>query len=285
MGLFTDAFPGTSNTASSIAEMPAWYQQFLQGMSGQGAALAGTPSPTYEGQRIAGFNPDQQQAFGIARAGAGNWQPQLNQAGALTTASSQYEPSKFNQFLSPYIGGVVDEIGRLGTRNLQEKILPGVMDTFTGAGQFGSKRNMDFAGRAIRDTSRDIAGQQAGALQSAYDQAAKQYGDWSNRGLYGANQMGQLGQMGQMLNLRDVGALTSVGNQQQGQQQQNLDWAYQQFQQQANDPWTRLNNMSALMRGYNIPSSSTTVSTGMAPMQSFGQQSLGALTQLAGLFT
>jgi len=81
-------------------------------------------------------------------------------------------PGAIASYMSPYTSGVVDEIGRLGSRNLVENVIPNINNTFIGSGQFGSDRNAKTIGNAIRDASRDIAGQQSAALQQGYGQAA-----------------------------------------------------------------------------------------------------------------
>lgn len=121
-------------------------------------------------------------------------------AGGLATASpflaaaSQTAPSALSAYMSPYQSGVVDEIGRLGSRNLTENILPKINDTFIGSGQFGSDRNANTIGKAIRDTSRDIAGQQSAALQAGYGQAGQLFTSDANRQAALAGTAGNLGE-------------------------------------------------------------------------------------------
>lgn len=103
------------------------------------------------------------QAMGYNPSAAG--QPFLNQA------SQTWDQNAANSYMSPYMSNVTDEIARLGSRNLTENLLPGVNDTFTGAGQFGSSRHADFTGRAVRDANESILGAQSQALQSGYGQA------------------------------------------------------------------------------------------------------------------
>lgn len=101
-------------------------------------------------------------------------QPYLNSAtGTWPGAAANY--------MSPYTSGVTDEIARLGGRNLSENLLPAVNDTFTGAGQFGSRRHADFTGRALRDTNESILGQQSLALQQGYNQSAQIFGQDQSR--------------------------------------------------------------------------------------------------------
>lgn len=101
---------------------------------------------------------------------------------------AQAWPDQMARYMNPYTAGVVDEIGRLGNRNLTENILPGINGTFTGSGQFGSTRNAEILGRGIRDAQRDISGQQAMALERGYGTSADIFGADANR----AQQQGSL---------------------------------------------------------------------------------------------
>lgn len=284
MAFWSDAFPTQTTGDTTTSELPDWYQQSILGLLGKSAALADQPYPTYPGQRLAGFTPQQQQAFDMTGQMIGGYAPYLSRAGQLAEQSSVYDPSQLQKFLSPYIGGVVDEIGRLGLRNLTETALPQQLSTFTGGGQFGSTRSQDYAGRTIRDTLADIAGRQGTALQGAYDQAQKLYGDWAGRGFTGAGALGTIGQQLQRQQLADIGALSAAGGQQQQLGQQNLDWAYNQFQEQQQYPWQNVERLNALLRGINLPTSQTRTGMTAVPQESGWEQFTGALSQLGGLF-
>jgi hypothetical protein len=215
---------------------------------------------------------------------AGGYAPYLSRAGQLAEQSSVYDPSQLQKFLSPYIGGVVDEIGRLGLRNLTETALPQQLATFTGGGQFGSTRSQDYAGRTIRDTLADIAGRQGTALQGAYDQAQNLYGSWAGRGLAGAGALGTIGKQLQQQQLADIGALSAAGGQQQQLGQQNLDWAYNQFQEQQQYPWQNVERLNALLRGITLPQSGTRTTMTASPEPSGYSAFTGALGKLGSLF-
>jgi hypothetical protein len=110
----------------------------------------------------------------------------LAQGGGAAAMSSVAGPAQtwgnnWQQYMSPYTQSVVNEIGRLGNRNLMENILPNVQSQFIGSGQFGSSRNADILGRAVRDTQDDITGKQQQALESGYGTAAGIFGQDASR--------------------------------------------------------------------------------------------------------
>jgi hypothetical protein len=135
--------------------------------------------------------------------------------------ASQYTQGGLDQFMNPYTSNVVDRIATLGNRNFNENILPGVLSQFGGAGQYGSKRMMDFVNRGSRDTQDNILGQQSQALNQGYQQAQQNYADWANRGIQGLNSQAALsGQASQMANQNLTQAGQFYGQQGQAYNQQ-----------------------------------------------------------------
>jgi hypothetical protein len=129
----------------------------------------------------------------IQKAGAGSSlaaaQPYLEGAGATF-------PGMVQQYMSPYIQGVVEQIGDIGVRQLKEKYLPEIGQEFIGAGQFsvgpGSSRMGEFSSRALRDVQQSVLGEQAKALQAGYGQAAEIFGRDASRLLEAAGLSGKL---------------------------------------------------------------------------------------------
>lgn len=271
--------PATASSVESQPNLPDWYQEYLRGLIARSSAIAGEPYQPYGGNRLAAPTADQTKAYDAVRSNVGAWKPQLNQAGALTKASSTWDPNQRQDFMSPYIGGVLDEIARRGQRNLTESLLPNVNTTFTGAGQFGSTRHGDFTQRALRDTQESILGQQATSLQAGYEQAGKEYADWAQRGLVGADQMAQLAKQRQDMAGVDATALEAVGLTLQQQNQSGLDIAYQNFLQQRDYPKTQAGFMSDIIRGMQIPQG--TYQYSVTPR---GGPGPSPLTQIAGLY-
>src|SRR3990167_6699908 len=151
MGLFDSLFGADTKTSTTSSSLPAWYETYLQDLASRSRTESMQPYPTYGGQRVAPLTADQNAAYAMTRARIGQYQPYLEQGRSMIeTAGGPFDQTEFNKYLSPYTGGVVDEIARLGTRNLSENLLPAVNTTFTGAGQPFGSRHADFTGRAVR---------------------------------------------------------------------------------------------------------------------------------------
>ena len=201
---------------------------------------SGKPIP-----RVADFAPDQQKGFQATREGAFTFRPELGMASTKTqdvfgrSAMGVAEPSfqqsgqytaqstaptglgmaqpflgqagqtsvqNIGQYMNPYTEQVVNRIGALGARTLQEQLLPAISDQMTAAGQFGGTRQAELTGRAIRDTMEGISAQQAQALQQGYTSSA---------GLAQADleRQAQLAQTAGGLGFQQQGALARAGEQ------------------------------------------------------------------------
>lgn len=235
-------------------------------------------------------------------------QPYLNQAG-------QTFPGAVNDYMSPYLDTVVNRVAELGNRNLTENLLPALQDRFIAAGHPGSSRASEFAGRAVRDVGSEIAAQQGALLNQGYTQAGQLFqndqsrlgalaqtagglagseqsnlgslaqltgqltSDTAGRQLAAGQQLGALGQAQQQLGLNDAAALEAAGAARQGQQQRNLDLAYQNFAEQRDYPRNNVAFLNEAIRGAAPAAPASTTTQTSAPASVVGTS---PLAQLAG---
>ena len=272
-------------TTSSTAEQfgPAWYQQYLGQLFGRTSSIAGEPYQAYTGQRVAGLTPDQTNAYGMVRDNMGRYDPAVSTGiDYATKAGAGFNEGDFNQYMNPYISNVVDTIAERGGRNLTENLLPGVNQTFTGAGQFGSSRNQEFTNRALRDTQEGVLAEQGRALSQGFSDSMGAYQQGQQQQLQAGQGLGSLAGQGQSLGLQGAAALEGVGAAQQQQGQQNLDVGYQDFLSQRDYPRENVGLMSNVLRGVQIPMSTTETSTGPANVNQLSPSPLGQLVGAAG---
>lgn len=305
--------PQATSYSSTSANLPDWFSAAAQGLIARSNAIASEPFQQYQGPRIAGFDPMQSQAYNNIGAQSGAWQPQLGgalnmvqQAGntdslaaaqPLLNQSSQTFPGAVDQYMSPYQTQVTDRIAEIGNRNLTENLLPQLQDRFIAAGHPGSNRAADFAGRAVRDVGGEIAAQQGQFLNQGYQQAGTLFNqdqsrlgtlaqltgqltsDTAGRQLAAGQQTGALAQTQQQLGLTDAAALEGAGLAQQGQQQRNLDLAYQNFAEQRDYPRQNVAFLNEALRGAAPAAQPSTTTTSTGPASSFGAS---PLAQVAG---
>lgn len=254
----------SAGTSTASTQLPAWLQNYSQGVANKAISIADRPYQAYPGQRLADFTTDQNTAFNAVRANQGNYQPLLNTASNNISNAGQYGKAaqdavagnaqtwgnNWQSYMSPYTSAVTNEIARLGNQNLNENLIPSVQDKFLGSGQFGSTRNADILGRTIRDAQADISGKQAQALESGYSTGSNIFNQDANRqqqqqslqaqtNLGAGNLANNSAQIGNTLanttanlGLQDANALYGMGAKQQGLNQQGLDIGYQDFQNQ-----------------------------------------------------
>jgi len=264
-GLFQgDPLPDVTTTTQTQATAPEFYTNYLQDIAnlGQNAVQQGG---------VAGFSPLQQQAFqmvpDVAFSGAGSMgaaSQLLGQAGATTM------PDVVADYMNPYTMGVVDEMGRLQQRSIQENILPNLGAAAAGSGQFGSRRQAQVTGNSLRDLQSDLLGKQMQALQSGYTEAGKFAQQDLTRALQAGQGFENLGQAQQGLGLSGLKAMSDYGGQQQALGQKMLDY-----------PMAQAQAFSQLMKQYQVPGGS--IEQKIGPQA--GAYSNSPLSQIAGLLT
>lgn len=274
--------PNVSSTTVSTSGQPDWYQEYLRGLMGKANAVAGQEYTPYDFQRVADVQPAQQQGWDLASQNVGAATPyfQTGQTALNQGASPGLNNPVFQSYMDPITNaqtGVLNRIADLGARNLSEKLLPQVNDTFTGAGQFGSSRNAEFNARALRDTNEAILGQQANTLMQGINTGMQNYQTGMNRGVSAGTALGNMGQQAQQAGIRDAATMQDVGTQQRQIEQQSLDTAYQDFLDQRDWGKTQTRFMNEAIRG--LQPQADKVATTNGPGSTF-QPSV--LSQLAG---
>ncbi len=292
--LFEGKPPASVTTYGQTAkDVPKWMSDYTQGLIARANAVAAEDYIPYEGPRIAGFDPDQLEAFEQTRQNVGNYQPFFDESAQMSfdagntsplAAASGYQaqagqrfPGSVDDYMSPYVDNVLNRQSDLAERNLTEKFIPGLQKAFIGAGQFGSRggegsRSMEDLGiRGTRDIAENLQSQQQAYLDQAYTQAgarfdadqarqiqlAQQAGQFATAegelGLRGAQQLGALGESVQRAGLTDSAALETIGATQRELPQRSLDLAYDDFNRQRDFPRENVRFLSETIRG--LPSS------------------------------
>lgn len=257
------ALPSTVSTTQQQATAPEFYTNYLQDISnlGQNAVEQGG---------VAGLSPLQQQAFqmapDVAFAGQGSMgagSQLLGEAGSTTA------PDVVADYMNPYTSGVVDELGRLTNRNVQENVLPALGAGAIGSGQYGSKRQSQVTGNTLRDIQSDLAGKQGALLKSGYDTATTAAQADLSRALSAGQAFGNLGTQQNQLGLAGLNELNTLGTAEQAQGQKLLDY-----------PMAQTQNFAKLLQGYTIPTGQVSQITAPGSQGNFSNSPLG---QIAGL--
>jgi hypothetical protein len=225
-------------------------------------------SKLYGPQFVAGPSALQTQAEGLS-TGLGGYQPFLQAAQAATG------PTAYQQYMSPYQQDVIDTT--LQEFDIQsQKGLPALAAQAIGAGAFGGGREGVQRAEYQSASDRNRAALQAQLLQQGFGQAqslaAQQYNQ--QLGLAGQTQ-GLLGQQ--------IAGLSTLGAQQQAQEQAGLtaqqQLAYQQGYQPLQATQTYGQGVTGLIAGY--PGRTEIQQT---PSPTALQTGLGVASTLAGIY-
>jgi hypothetical protein len=246
--------------------IPEYAKPYVEKMLGKSEALTNAPYQAYQGERIAGFTPMQQQA----QQSMANLQPaqqlgtatQLAGIGGLGSlgAGQQYQqmatnPYAMQAYMSPYIDNALApqmreaarQSAMLGQQNQAQAVQRGA---------FGGSRSTLLEAERQRNLQQQMGDIYGRGMQTAFEQArdAQRFG--ADLGLRGYGQAGQmaatLGQLGQTQFGQQQGVIqgqASMGAQQQALEQQRLAQQYGDFQAQKQYPYTQLAFMSDMLRG------------------------------------
>lgn len=206
-----DSGGGGGNTTTTTSNIPDWLQDPTKRMVARAEALTGPDAQyqQYEGTRVAGFTPMQQQAFGTVAglrdpAQFAAAQGSLGNAQSIANAAAQqgasYRPGQFQaagydaaqvsgvpqvgtqdfgaadmaRYMSPYQQGVTDISKRFAAQEGQGMLN---MEAANAArnGAFGGSRFGLSQAKIYNDTGQRMSDIQTQGLQSAFDRAQSQF--------------------------------------------------------------------------------------------------------------
>lgn len=289
--------PQPTNQNVTQTTIPEYAKPYAEKMLGKTEALTSAPYQTYQGERIAGFTPMQQQAFQSAanlqparQLGVGTQLAGLSGLGGLS-AGQQYaqqatNPYAMQAYMSPYVENALApqlreaerQSAMMGQQNQAQAVQRGA---------FGGARSAIIEAERQRNLQTQLGDIYGRGMQTAYEQArqAQQFGSTLGlQGLQTAGQMaGTLGQLGQTQFGQQQGAIQTqagMGQQQQALEQQRLAQQYADFQAQKQYPYTQLAFMSDMLRGLPLAQQAQTMYQAPPTM---AQTALGLGLGAAGL--
>lgn len=209
MGWLSDLFGGgndnSSQSSTSTTKIPSWLENPTKDLIKTGGSLIKEDYKQYPNARIAGFTPDQNNAFQMQRDSTGNWQqftnPAGNVLGGIAGLSQNFNPqminagqgtnqlfdqSQANMYMNPYTNSVIDNgLNRLNQMQAENQF--SVNDSAAKAGAFGGSRHAVAQSLFNRDWDNRKTDFMTGQLQNAYSNAQNQF----NQDRSAGNQMQQ----------------------------------------------------------------------------------------------
>jgi len=275
MALFDFLFkPGTPEMMPTDSkQLPDYLQKAGANMVGAAMDVAGEDYIPYTDPRIAGFNKAQQDAMtqGIGMSGISTLQ---GQQAYTTAAGAAGGPSQaqITGYMNPYMTQVAD----ISAQKMRDESAIQAQKLAASAAQSGGLNSTRYA---IQDAERQknlttgIGDLYAKAQAEAYKQGVDLSKFDQEQQLKGALGMGTLAQQQQNLGFGDVQNQLGIGQLAQGQNQQALDIAYQNFQEQRHHPKDQLNFLAGIM---NLdPNKNAITQSSMVSQPSFFESALG----------
>ena len=234
----------TSSSTQTI-EAPSYIRDDLVNISNEAKRLYDEGFPEYyDGETVAAFTPQQQQAIDLTTQRALDGSPLVDEAQNFATdlASGAYQDN-------PYLNDYLDVLGRqINQRTAQ---------SFNASNRVGSGANVDTASRAITEASLPF-------LLNQYNT--------------GINQRLQASQLAPTLareDYYDISKLAGAGEAQQIQDQRFLDEAANEYYYNAQRPYNALNEYANLI--YTSPANQHTTTTGTTTNTQSGGSALGSI--------
>ncbi len=277
--------PPPQSVTQQTSNIPEYFQPYLERLFDRAEAVTTEPFQRYEGQRLATTTPQQQAAYQGVEQMVGGYKPYIATADLLTAQAAQQstDPTAIASRMSPYQQAVVDIQKREALRDAN-KLQQQIGASAVGAGAFGGSRQALAETELARQTGQRLADIQAVGSQQAFQQAMNQLSADRAASLAAGQQFAGLGAQQQQLGLAGLGALETVGGTQQAQQQKALDIAYEDFARETTYPQQQLQEMSSVLRGFNLPVSTYTTSQAQQAPPTFGQQAAGLGLGALGIY-
>ena len=213
----------------------------------------------------------------------GSEEPTFDVAKGLTAASAMEDTAPaIQERMSPYMQNVVDiqkrEAERGAEARRQQLAAQGVA-----AGGFGGTREALMQSELDRNLQQQLGDIQATGSQAAFQQAQQGLANLRQRQMGAGQQMAGLGTAQQATAMKELGALSGIGEQQRQQQQKALDLGFQQFREEQTYPEASLQQYQSIIRGFPISPTTTQTQQAILPQPSLSQQLIGGAGALAGL--
>lgn len=245
--------PNVNTTTTATTTIPtsfADYQSYLNNLAQAGNTALGVPST----QLVAPLSANQTGAFNAAPSAAQTYQTPLTSAETTAgTAAGGVGANQIDAFMNPYITDVNKALETATQQNVNQTVLPALQAFGAGSGNTGSSRLLNATGQTLGQIQQGLGAQESSNLANAYQSAATNaLNEQQNLGNI-ANIQGNLASTGQTSANAALTEQANLGAQEQAQNQAII-----------NAPLTQASNAAALLKGYTVPTSSTTSYSGPA---------------------
>lgn len=276
-----------ATTTTTAQQLNPFIQDILARNYGAAQQVAAIPYQAYQGPRIAGFRPAEEQAFQTAINAATQQvgMPQLQQATQVAERAAGYTPQQFQQdvsgFMSPFQTNVIDATMARLAQNRAERDAA-TKAQLAASRAFGNERRGVYEAQLAAEQDLNTAQTLANLYNQGYTQAAGLAQGLPAQQLAGAAALSGYGQQALGNQQAYAAMLQGAGQAQRGMAQQNLDLAYKDFLEQRGFPQQQLQTLLMGSQGLPSPMTQTTTQPGQGFLGTAGDVVgiLGALKNL-----
>jgi len=221
-----------TNQTITQTNLPEYLRPYVTDLARRAQAVSNQGYTPYKGQRIAGFDPLQNQAF--------------QQAGGMDKKWGEFGQDDAQRYMSPYQQAVTDSAIRKMNEQAQANMaLSGLKSAQSGG--YGSSGNAIMNAMTARTLQQDVGDRQAQDRANAYLNAQQQFAaDRSNA-------------------YQNIQQLQGLGGLRQGLGQKRYDMAYADFLRQRDYPKEQLGFYSNIVRGLPQQMGSTALTYAQQP--------------------
>lgn len=266
-------------TETTTVNVPAWLDEKNKALVSRVDSLSQNPYVAYTGDRVAGFTPDQLNAFNMVRAGQGDAaaRGQVANQGILDLYNRAQGPTSedIQGLMNPYLEQVLGLTKRQEAES-QADAMARLKQESALAGAFGGSRFAIEKSQQEDQNQRRLSDIDYTGRFDAYNNALNQFNQGSNvmseaigRSIDVSNNDPQM---------KYAQALLGIGGQQQAQDQSNIDVNYQDFLTEQQYPYQQAQWAQSFLQPYTETYKGQTRST-------TSKESGGALGQIAGMAT
>lgn len=304
-----------SNYSQSSSQLPSWYTDYTQQILNSAAQFAAQPYQTYQGPRIANQDANTTNAYSQVGAVPGDaaWST-ANANNTVGTAVNNNNPlaaanpylaqgtnptyNTVGSYLNPAESTVLGGIANAANTNFNNYTMPALESGIIGSGNItgSSTEGTNLMENAEQQNEQTIQNTQSQALQNEFGTALNAAQSGNANALTAANTAGNLntaqtqndisaantqaniGTAGVNNTLAGIGAENTLGQQNQGYNQSNLNLAYQDYLNQLNYPLTQASEMQSALQGIQVPTAQVNYNYGTGLAGTTGTSPLGALS-------
>ena len=292
--------PAATTTVKQVSDLPEYFKPYVEELFATAQDVYDRPYKKYEGERLAPVSAEQKAAFAGLRdmfttvdeeTGVRSFRDPTSEGFTEATRLSERGAKGFDElaegefqetYMSPYKQAVTDiqvrEAEKKQEAMRRKRQGAARMANALGGGRFGAEQAM--AGFYDQQLLDDI---QKKGLQEAYDTGLKVFDSDRLAARAGATQRAGMTTDEFTSGLKGLGALQSTGETQRAIAQQPLDIKYEEFARQEQFPKQNLQELSGILRGFQVQPTTYQTSQQYKPPQSLGQQLLAAGTLGAGI--